>query len=41
MAATFTPDTSLQQKTYVASAPNNERTDAGVAGSGTRFRRDP
>lgn len=39
--AVFTPDQSLQQSTYIASAPNNERSDAGVAGSGTRFRRDP
>lgn len=34
-------DTSLQQKTYVASIPNNKRSDSGVEGSGTRFRRDP
>ncbi len=34
-------DTSLQQDTYVASIPNNARADSGVAGSGTRFRRDP
>lgn len=39
--AVFTPDTSLQQSTYVASIPNNKRADSGVAGSGTRFRRDP
>lgn len=39
--ATFTPDQSLQQKAYVVSIPNNKRSDAGVAGSGNRFRRDP
>lgn len=39
--ASFTPDQSLQQQTYIASIPNNARSDAGVAGSGTRFRRDP